>query len=87
MQKCPLDLLKKTLLKFYTPDEVKEAKVTLWATYANDLEYKGRIGSHKKSKSEFEIEDIIDAIEHLSDKEVQMNFHVSAEDLDRVPRC
>jgi hypothetical protein len=28
------------------------------------------------------MEDIIDAMEHLSDKDVQMNFHVSAEDLD-----
>ena len=87
MKNCPFDIVKKTVVKFYTPDEVKEAKKVLWATYATQLEYKPRKGSAQKSKSEFEVEDIMNAMEVLSDDEVKMNFHVSADDLDRIPKC
>ena len=84
--KAPRDLLKKAITGFYTPEEIKDAKSVLWSAFGEHLEvFKPRRGSEKRSRQDFETDDIISAIEKLYEMNVPMNVHVSAKDLARIP--
>lgn len=90
LRRNPKDLVKKVLLGFYTPEEIKNAKAVLWAK--SDVSIIGicqqRKGSRNKPRVEFETEDICEAIVTLldcSDGPGITNIHVTAKDLIRMP--
>ena len=87
MQSNPKNVIKRTVLGFYTPDEIHDAKEDLWSKC--DAAVIGpnvsRKGSKNKKRQEFEIDDILDALGILDAKEIPKNIHVSANDLCRIP--
>jgi len=82
------DSMKKTLRAFYDDEEIHKAKECLWISYGEELLGKTpkRQGSAQKSTKDFEIDDIIKAVEVI-DRKKMMNIKVMfcAVNIARVP--
>ena len=79
--------IRRVVLGHFDPKLVTDAKNDLWASYADVLgEKKTRKGSNSKSKYEFEMDDIFDAMDKLDALKIEPNFVVSATDLFLLPR-
>jgi hypothetical protein len=76
------------VLGHFTPDAIHVAKEALWSSASPDVIGKmtSRRGSQNKLKEEFELDDIIDALNSLDQNDATPIIHVPALELMGLPR-
>ena len=79
--------LKRVVLGHFDPKLISDAKKDLWKCYGDVLgKMKERKGSCTKPKYEFEVDDVLDAMNKLDTLKIEPNLVVSASDLFLLPR-
>ena len=83
------DSIKRLILDFYTPQEIKYAKKDLWEVYGPEVlgETPARNDSHNRAAHEKEADDILEAV-GIIDTGVEAAHQISfvAANLGRLPR-
>ena len=83
---CSYDEIKQTVLDFYTPDEIKEAKELFWSSQSEKLPlFESRRDSASRSAQEANIIDLLNAIKKIDNEEAQLP-QFSAVNLSRLPK-
>jgi hypothetical protein len=78
--------VRRVVLGHFAPHEIHCAKSALWESGLVSAEQTTRRGSKTKSKEEFEVDDILDAMDELDKESVLLMIHVPASQLLRLPR-
>ncbi len=88
MQESSKDMLKKSVLSFYSDEEVSTAKDILWNSYTEDmLGKKIRRNNGERSSKEKNVEDIVDAVLLIDQNRKQWEIVIfCAVDLKRIPK-
>ena len=81
------EMIKHTVLAFYTAEEIVTAKTTIWQTYENCLPpERRRVTTDKRSANEANLSDIIGAVSDLDAKGKVLSGRFCAMTLDRLPK-
>lgn len=88
MQCSTMHNIRRVVLGSFTPDAIHDAKTALWERVSSDLigEMKLRRGSQAKSKEEFEVDDILEAMSALDRNDKTPPIHIPAMQLFQLPR-
>ena len=85
---CSLDTIRRTVLSFYSPDEIATAKDLLWDTYTGVISVAKhrRISTSVRAAHEADISDILSVISEIDQKgELHLGKYYAV-DLSRLPR-
>ncbi|ELT87356.1 hypothetical protein CAPTEDRAFT_185535 [Capitella teleta] len=87
LKKNTKEMIKRAALSHFSSKMLEAAKKVLWGVHSAELgENKARKGSSMKSKEEFVIDDILDGLSLLDEKEVETNVVISVADLQLLPK-
>ena len=88
LQSSTAHSVRRAVLGHFAPEAIHEAKEALWKNVPSDLIGKMalRRGSQSKSKEEFEIDDLLEALSILDKKDATPLVHIPATQLLQLPR-